>query len=141
MSRHEIRIPRGAFAAAVAVLTVLPLVELALLVALAGGVGWGPTLLTCAATGFVGAWLARWQGVRTALAAQEALAAGSFPGRELLDGAFILAGGVVLLTPGLLTDAVGLALLVPPTRRALQRALRRWWDARQGIVEGELVDP
>ena len=132
---YRIELPRGAFAAAVAAFTLLPLAELMLLLWLGSTAGWLPTLALCAATGFAGAWLARSQGLKTALAAQQALAEGSFPSRQLFDGACLLAGGVVLLTPGLVTDALGFALLLPPTRAALRTALQRWWRRRQGIID------
>jgi UPF0716 protein FxsA len=140
---HEVRLPRWVFPSAVLLLTVLPLVELGLLIALGRGVGLVPTLLLCAATGFGGAWLARWQGLATVASAQRALAAGRFPATEAVHGALLLVGGVVLLTPGLVTDALGLLLLLPPVRRALIARARRWWDAQRGIVDGscEVVDP
>jgi UPF0716 protein FxsA len=95
----------------------------------------------CAATGFAGAWLARWQGLRTLASAQSALAEGRFPADEVADGGLLLAGGVVLLTPGLVTDALGFALLVPWTRRVLRRALRRWWDKQKGVVDVHVAPP
>ena len=139
----EVRLPRWLFPVAVVLLTALPLVEIGLLVALGKSVGLGPTLLLCAATGFGGAWLARWQGLATVTAAQLAIAEGRFPGQEILHGALLLAGGVVLLTPGLVTDVVGLLLLVPVTRQGLVRLARRWWDAQRGIVDTtyEVVEP
>jgi UPF0716 protein FxsA len=105
---------------------VAPLVELALLVQVGRWMGVFPTVAVVALTGLVGAWLARGQGVRTLAELQSRAARGEMPGDALLDGASILVGGLLLLTPGLLSDALGFALLVPFTRRALQRwAMRR----------------
>ena len=135
MAVHRFELPRGVFPAAVVLFTLLPLAELALLVWLGGAVGVMPTLILCAGTGFLGAWLARAQGVETLLKAQRALEEGRFPGDEILDGAFLLAGGVVLLTPGLVTDMIGFALLLPPTRRLLKLFLSRWWQRQQGVID------
>ena len=132
---REFRLPRGAFALALLLLTLFPLAELALLIAVGRTIGLLPTLLLCAATGFVGAWLARREGLRVALRARQALVEGRFPGDEILDGAAILAGGVLLLTPGFLTDCLGLALLLPPARYVIKRALKGWWLHQQGIID------
>lgn len=109
--------------------TVVPLVELTILVQLGRWMGLGATVALVLATGIAGAWLARWQGVAVLRRIQGDLAEGRMPAGALLDGALILAAGAVLLTPGLLTDLVGLALLVPPLRALVRRrigdALRR----------------
>ena len=131
MTSQTLRLPPWLFPTAVLLFTLVPLVELALLVGLGRQVGLVPTLVLCASTGFLGAWLARWQGWRTWMAAQAALAEGRFPGEQVLDGALLLVGGVVLLTPGLMTDALGFTLLVPPGRAVIKSALRRWWERQQ----------
>lgn len=138
MIARELRLPRWVFPAAVVAFTVLPLLELVLLVWLGRRVGVVPTLLLCAATGFAGAWLARWQGFVTLQRAHEALARGRFPADEIGHGALLLVGGVVLLTPGLVTDAIGFALLIPPTRSALLRLMRRSWRRSRGVVDGSV---
>ena len=140
MAIRTIQIPPRLFALVVIVFSVLPLAELALLIGLAQSVGLFPTLVVCGLTGFIGAWLARWQGLRTVMAAQEAMSAGRFPTDQIFDGACLLVGGVVLLTPGLITDFIGFALLLPPTRAILKRLLRRAWESKQGIVDAEVVD-
>ncbi|MDT8341942.1 MAG: FxsA family protein [Longimicrobiales bacterium] len=105
----------------------VPLLELALLVQVGRAVGLGPTLLLVLATGIGGAALARREGLRTLAAVQRELAAGRMPAASLLDGAAILFGGALLLTPGILTDLVGFALLLPPTRRWFAARLTRWF--------------
>ena len=117
------------------VFTIVPLIEIACFILIGNAIGLWPTLALCASTGFVGAWLAKRQGLRTALEAQRALAEGRFPSREILAGACILAGGILLLTPGLLTDLMGLVLLLPPTRALLAAALRAWWRRQQGVID------
>ena len=93
--------------------TVVPLVELALLIKLGNLIGLWPTILIVIATGVLGAALARSQGTRTVGAIRAELAQGRAPTESLINGLLILVGGVVLLTPGLLTDLLGFSLLVP----------------------------
>lgn len=97
--------------------TTVPLVELALLLWIGARIGVGPTIALILVTGVAGASLARLQGLATWRRFQAALAAGRLPGAELLEGLLILVAGALLLTPGVLTDAVGFLLLVPPARR------------------------
>lgn len=105
---------------------VVPLLELALLIQVGQWMGVLPTVLLVAGTGIVGAWLARSQGIRTLTQVQMQMARGELPGRPLLDAAAILVGGTLLMTPGVLTDVLGFALLLPPSRAVLKRwAIRR----------------
>ena len=101
---------------------VVPLVEIILLLRVGAMVGIGPTLLLVVGTGILGAWLARLEGLRTARAIQTELEAGRLPAARLTDAALILAAGLLLLTPGILTDLSGFALLAPPVR-AMVRSL------------------
>ena len=103
---------------------VVPLIELVLLIQLGQWVGLWPTLALVVATGVAGATLARAEGVRTWVAFQREMAEGRLPGRPLMDGLAVLVGGAFLLTPGLLTDVAGFALLLPPSRRWIQRRIR-----------------
>jgi UPF0716 protein FxsA len=104
---------------------VVPLVELALLVWLGGRIGFWPTIAIVVATGLAGAALARLAGLHVLLQIRREVMAGRMPVGHLLDGVLVLVGGVVLLTPGLLTDVLGFALLVPGTRRIARRVLER----------------
>jgi UPF0716 protein FxsA len=81
-------------------------------------------------TGVIGAGLVRWQGWRTWRRIQDDLAHGNLPADALQDGLLILVAGVLLITPGVLTDAVGVLLLLPPVRRLVKSRLRRWFKAR-----------
>lgn len=105
---------------------ILPILDLTLLVKLGGSIGFWPTLVLVLLTGAAGAALARAEGLRVLKLVQRELAAGRVPGTALLDGVAILAGGLLLLTPGFITDVIGLLLLLPPTRRWVQRGIRRW---------------
>ncbi|MBW8004358.1 MAG: FxsA family protein [candidate division NC10 bacterium] len=95
---------------------VVPLVELYLLIEVGSRLGAGTTVILIALTGGVGALLARMQGFRVVLQIRERLRGGQLPADELLSGGLVVAGGLLLVTPGLLTDAVGLALLLPFVR-------------------------
>lgn len=116
--------------------TLVPLLELILLLRLGGLIGVWPTIGLVVVTGFVGAWLARREGARSWRAVQGELASGRLPGNELLHGALVLVAGVVLVTPGVITDAAGLALLVRPVRRKLIAGLRRRFEARLAAGPG-----
>jgi UPF0716 protein FxsA len=99
-------------------------------------------LLTIAAivlTGVVGGLLARSQGLRTMLDFQRSLQEGRLPGKELLDGVFILVGGAVLLTPGFITDAFGFLCLIPTTRVVLQKWFYTWIQKKTEI-KSDIID-
>jgi len=112
----------------------VPLIELALLIQMGRWVGVLPTVALVIFTGILGAALARLQGLATLARFQQALAAGRLPHREMVEGLLILVAGAVLLTPGLLTDATGFLLLVPPVRRAAAVRALRWLQGRTRIV-------
>ena len=114
------------FARLALLFVLVPLVELALLIQVGQVIGLGPTILLVLATGVGGAALARREGLRTVAAIQGELAQGRVPGDALVDGAAILFGGALLLTPGVLTDFLGLSLLLPGTRRWMARRIRKW---------------
>ena len=101
----------------------VPIVELAVLIQLGRLIGLWPTLAVIAITGMLGAMLASREGLRAWHAFQTEMAQGRMPGRPILDGLSIFAGGALLLTPGLLTDVLGFALLARPTRRWIQNRL------------------
>ena len=122
---------------------VIPILELALLIQLGQWVGFWPTMGLVVLTGVVGATLARAQGLKTLVTFQRELAKGGLPGQSIMDGLSILVGGAFLLTPGLLTDIAGFALLVPISRRWLQSRTGRWLEAkaRSGQVQFQLWTP
>ena len=103
---------------------IVPIVELVLLVQLGQVVGLWPTLGLVLLTGVTGAALARLEGLRVLFQFRRELASGRIPGQALLDGACVLVGGAFLLTPGILTDLAGFALLLPFSRRWIQRRVR-----------------
>lgn len=109
---------------------VVPLLELALLVWVGQRVGILATIALVGVTGILGAALARHQGLATLERFRRNLEQGTLPHRELVDGILILLAAAVLLTPGLLTDAAGFSLLVPPVRRRIRRSLLAWIQRR-----------
>lgn len=102
----------------------VPLIELYLLVKVGERVGAGPTIALVILTGILGAALARSQGRSILQNLQADLQAGRPPTNELLDGFLVLVGGIVLLTPGLLTDLFGFALLIPALRAPIRKSLK-----------------
>ena len=110
--------------------TVVPFVELYLLIGIGQRVGALPTLGGVLAMGVLGAWLAKREGRRVMRSWQASVAQGQLPEDGILNGALVLVGGVLLITPGVITDAVGLFLLIPPTRRWIAAGLRRALERR-----------
>jgi UPF0716 protein FxsA len=110
--------------------TVIPFLELYLLIGIGRQAGTVPTLGLVLATGLLGAWLAKREGRRVMRSWQAAMAQGRLPEDGILSGALVLVGGVLLVTPGVLTDGVGLLLLIPPTRRWIAARLRRVLERR-----------
>jgi UPF0716 protein FxsA len=109
---------------------VLPFAELAVIVAAAGSFGLAPTFLVLVGLSVLGGWLMRREGWSVWRRANDQLASGRIPTRELLDGMLVMFGGALLLTPGFITDAVGLLLILPPTRAVLRPWLLRRLQAR-----------
>jgi UPF0716 protein FxsA len=114
----------------------LPLVDLWLLLRIGDALGFWSAVALVVATGALGAWLARAEGARVLEGWRRALSEGRLPEEGVLSGALVLAGGLLLVTPGVVTDVLGLALLFPPSRRIVAAALRRWLSRR--IAEGRI---
>ena len=104
---------------------VVPLVELWLIIEIGGAIGIGPTIAILLFDSVMGAILLRHQGRGAWVAFNRALAESRIPAKEVLDGVLIIFGAALLLTPGFLTDALGLVLLIPPTR-AIVRSFLKW---------------
>lgn len=115
----------------------LPVVELALLIKMHDLVGLGPTVLLVLTTGIVGAALVRRQGIAILFNIQREMAEGHLPAPQMIDGIMVLLAGALLVTPGLITDSVGFALLFPSLRKWLRGWLRKKLEAkvRNGYIE------
>ena len=109
---------------------IVPLVELYLLAIVGGRVGLPATILLVVLTGAWGAYLAKSQGLSILAKIQFETSAGRVPTAELLDGLLVLIGGVVLLTPGLLTDLVGFLLMVPSFRAIIRNRVKAKFAAQ-----------
>ena len=125
-----------------ALFLLLPLIELALLIEIGSHIGTLATVTLILATGALGAFLARSQGLEVLRRLRAETAAGRLPAAPLVDGVIILLAGAVLLTPGVLTDILGFLCLVPAFRNFLKallwRKLRRWVDQNQVQVSVNL---
>ena len=110
--------------------TIIPVVEIYLLIQIGTIFGALTSIALVIVTGFLGAYLARIQGLQTLFRIQESLREGQMPSGELLDALLIGIAGLVLLTPGFLTDAFGFLLLIPNTRTAIKKWLHRQIDVR-----------
>jgi len=106
--------------------TLVPLLELWILIKLGSLVGTLPTILIVASTGFAGVLLAKSQGLTVLNRMRHDMKQGILPGNKLIDGVCILIGGAFLITPGLLTDLLGFSLLVPQTRDWVKSIARRY---------------
>ena len=111
--------------------TLIPMIELYLLIQIGTVIGGLNTILLVIMTGMAGAWLARMEGMNTMLRLRMNLSQGLMPAEELIDAVIIFAAGVVLITPGLITDVFGLLLLWPPSRNRFKQMLRRKFDEMQ----------
>ncbi len=120
--------------------TVVPLIELALLLKLGAETEWWIPVVIVIITGIIGGILAKSQGAGVMRKISAEMRAGHIPGDALLDGMFVLVGGAFLVTPGLITDAVGFFCLIPPSRRLLKKWIKRWFSRQIGrgrfIVHG-----
>ena len=106
----------------------VPAAEIYVLVTVGGLIGVFPTIALVILTALAGAHLARMQGMSTMLRIRENLDQGFMPAEELLDGLLIFLAGMVLLTPGFLTDICGLLILLPATRNIFKKWLRKKFD-------------
>lgn len=103
----------------------VPIVELAILLEIGEAIGLWWTLALLIADSILGSLLMRSQGRRAWSRFTEAVRAGRPPAREVIDGALIVLGGALLVTPGFLSDVGGLAFLLPPSRAVIRRVLAR----------------
>lgn len=115
-----------------AVFIVFPLLEIALLIKLGSIFGFWPTFGLVIATAIAGTTILHQQGFAVLARSQEAMAQGQPPIEPVVDGVFLLISGLLLITPGLITDSIGVLLLVPPIRKAIAR-----WSLRKVLNTGQ----
>jgi UPF0716 protein FxsA len=142
LTRRGRRRPRWGWYVFLALL-VVPVAEIALIVAVGQVIGGWQTIALLLAESALGAYLVKREGARSWQGLRVALNTGRMPGRELADATLVLIGGTLLLTPGFLTDIAGfffiLPLTRPITRRWLQRVVERRLVDGSGTVRGEVI--
>ncbi|MFO7883795.1 MAG: FxsA family protein [Desulfobacteraceae bacterium] len=111
--------------------TLIPVIELYLLIKIGAVIGGFNAILIVIATGFFGAWLARMEGMQTMLRVRSSLNQGIMPADDLIDALIILIAGIILITPGFLTDIGGLLLLWPVTRKQFKTILTKKFNEMQ----------
>ncbi len=116
---------------------IVPVIEIYLLIKVGSLIGAVPTVATLLLISLAGAWLVRHQGFRVLGRIQAELSQGRLPAAEMLDGALVLVGGVLLLTPGFFTDFLGLFFLIPVTRAVIKQALGIWLQRR--LARGQFI--
>ena len=122
--------------------TIIPVSEIYILIAIGGQIGILPSIALVILTGIVGASLARSQGLQTLGRIRDSFQQGVVPGEELLNALLIAIAGIVLLTPGFLTDAAGLFLLIPGTRTLCREWLKRRIElvyAQRNVGNGPII--
>jgi len=129
--------------------TLVPLIELALLVKLGQMTSVAMTIGIVILTGIIGAYLARREGIKAWRRLEKSMREGVSPADELIDALLILIAGAVLITPGLLTDLFGFGLLIPPVRKWARNRLSRYFrnrivisipNARQQQYDYDIID-
>jgi UPF0716 protein FxsA len=110
--------------------TVIPLLEVLIFIEMGARLGSWSVIALILLTGIIGAWLARQEGLRVLYSIKQDLDQGRLPGAQMVEAALILAGGLLLLTPGFFTDLIGFSLLLPRTRGAMGRYLISYFKAR-----------
>lgn len=111
---------------------VVPFIELFLIIRVGEAIGAGATVGILVLVSVVGAWLVKREGLGVLRRARARMRMGEAPGTELTDGVSILFAGALLLTPGFVTDVLGILLLVPPVRAGLRRSAIRAYRRRRG---------
>ena len=122
--------------------TIIPVSEIYILIAIGGQIGILPSIALVILTGIVGASLARSQGLKTLGRIRDSFQQGVVPGEELINALLIAIAGIVLLTPGFLTDAAGLFLLIPATRTLCREWLKRRIElvyAQRNVGNGPII--
>ena len=114
----------------IVVFTMVPLIEVLLLLEIGNRIGTLNTILLIILTGILGAHLMRLQGFAVFRKIQEDLGRGIPPTNEIVQGALVLAGGILLLTPGFFTDTIGFLLLIPKSRKYLLRKIQQAIERR-----------
>ena len=117
-------------------LTIVPFLEIYFLLTLGKSIGAGNTFTIIIVTGLIGAYVLKLQGARVMQEAQQKMQSNQIPAEALTKGLFTLLGGVLLLTPGFLTDALGFSLVLPPTQKLWRIFFGN--KVKQGVASGKI---
>ncbi len=117
----------------------IPLLELWLLIEVGSGIGGLSTIALCLLTAALGGFLIRWQGMSTLLDAQKRMAHGEIPADHGFHGLMIAFSGILLFTPGFITDSAGFLLLFPPFRRLLINRFIPIPQQQSTVIEAEII--
>src|SRR4051794_14929720 len=117
----------------IAIFVFVPIAELYVIFKIGDAIGWEWTLLFLVVDSLLGSWLMRSQGRAAWRRFQLAMQEGRVPHREVLDGVLVIFGGAFLITPGFLTDVIGVLCLLPPTRGLMRRLVVRGLGRRMGL--------
>ena len=117
--------------------TIIPVIELAILIKIGQVIGLWPTIAIVIITGVSGAFLAKSQGLLTLRRMQDEVNMGIMPGEEILNGILILCGGLLLITPGLLTDITGFLAIIPPARSLIKKLIKK--KLHKLVDEGKVI--
>jgi UPF0716 protein FxsA len=134
-----------------AVFIVVPLLEIFAFIEVGSAIGALPTLALIVLTAVMGAFLVRWQGIKVALDARQSMARNELPVAAVVHGVLLLFAGLLLLTPGFVTDTAGFLLLVPGLRSLLVKRIWGWLEVRTktgapsdrrrpAVIEGEAIE-
>ena len=123
----------------VLIFILVPIAELYVIIKVGGVIGVLPTLALLLADAVLGSMLLRHQGRAAWIRFNRALAEGRLPHKEVFDGVLVIIGGTLLLTPGFLTDILGLIFLIPPTRALVRAMSARWVKRRMAIGGGATI--
>ncbi|HEY6671211.1 MAG TPA: FxsA family protein [Solirubrobacterales bacterium] len=123
----------------VLIFILVPIAELYVIIKVGGVIGVLPTLALLLADAVLGSMLLRHQGRAAWIRFNRALAEGRLPHKEVFDGVLVIIGGTLLLTPGFLTDILGLILLIPPTRALVRGMSARWVRRRMAMGGGATI--
>jgi UPF0716 protein FxsA len=118
---------------------VLPVLEIYVIIQVGSVIGGWPTVALLLAESLLGAWIVRREGRRAWRALRESFSGGEMPDRELADAALVLVGGVLLLTPGFISDLAGFLFVLPFTRPLVRRALTRYLGRRVRITQERML--
>jgi UPF0716 protein FxsA len=114
----------------IAIFVVVPLAELYVIYQVGDAIGILPTLAILVADSLLGSWLLKSQGRAVWRRFNDTMREGRVPAREIVDGVLVIFGGAFLITPGFLTDIIGVLLLIPPTRALFRRQLQKRIELR-----------